>query len=306
MYYLIEETLNKCTDKDILSGKAQYVAVLTPEEWASKKDSFDMGIDIEFDGSERYTTKAEVNYDSVTGTFSLPDRKNISGDYKDFAFALDEKGIVFIDPNDNAQKIINKIINTKKWRLPSLERFIYDFLEQIIHEDLSLLESYERELDSIDKDIDNNQDNEADLERVNDIRGELRDLRIHYSQLIDLSQEFEENENNFFKTDNIRFFKLFSNRVSRLYDVVNSLIDYTNQIRDTYESRIEVRQNHIMTLLTVVTTIFMPLTLIAGWYGMNFKYMPELNWEIGYPLVFIVSVLIVAFSLLFFKLKKWL
>lgn len=306
MYYLIEETLNKCTDKEILSGKAQYVAVLTPEEWASKKDSFDMGIDIEFDGSERYTTKAEVNYDSVTGTFSLPDRKNISGDYKDFAFALDEKGIVFIDPNDNAQKIINKIINTKKWRLPSLERFIYDFLEQIIHEDLSLLESYERELDSIDKDIDNNQDNEADLERVNDIRGELRDLRIHYSQLIDLSQEFEENENNFFKSDNIRFFKLFSNRVSRLYDVVNSLIDYTNQIRDTYESRIEVRQNHIMTLLTVVTTIFMPLTLIAGWYGMNFKYMPELNWEIGYPLVFIVSVLIVAFSLLFFKLKKWL
>lgn len=306
MYYLIEETLNQCTDKEILSGKAQYVAVLTPEEWASKKDSFDMGIDIEFDGSERYTTKAEVNYDSVTGTFSLPDRKNISGDYKDFAFALDEKGIVFIDPNDNAQKIINKIINTKKWRLPSLERFIYDFLEQIIHEDLSLLESYERELDSIDKDIDNNQDNEADLERVNDIRGELRDLRIHYSQLIDLSQEFEENENNFFKSDNIRFFKLFSNRVSRLYDVVNSLIDYTNQIRDTYESRIEVRQNHIMTLLTVVTTIFMPLTLIAGWYGMNFKYMPELNWEIGYPLVFIVSVLIVAFSLLFFKLKKWL
>jgi magnesium transporter len=169
-----------------------------------------------------------------------------------------------------------------------------------------MLESYERELDSIDKDIDNNEDNEADLERVNDIRGELRDLRIHYSQLIDLAQEFEENENNFFKADNIRFFKLFSNRVSRLYDVVNSLLDYTNQIRDTYESRIEVRQNHIMTLLTVVTTVFMPLTLIAGWYGMNFKYMPELDWKVGYPLVFLVSVLVVVLSLWFFKKKKWL
>ncbi len=306
MYYLIESTLREVDHKECLSGKAQYVAILTPDEWAKKRDDFEMGIDMEFDGSELYTTKAEVNYDSVTGTFSLPDRKNISGDYKDFAFALDEKGIVFIDSNDNALKIIKKIINTKKWRLPSLERFIYDFLEQIIHEDLSMLESYERELDSIDKDIDNNEDNESDLERVNDIRGELRDLRIHYSQLIDLAQEFEENENNFFKSDNIRFFKLFSNRVSRLYDVVNSLIDYTNQIRDTYESRIEVRQNHIMTLLTVVTTIFMPLTLIAGWYGMNFKYMPELNWEIGYPLVFVVSVLIVVLSLLFFKKKKWL
>ena len=306
MYYLIESTLREVGRDECLSGKSQYVVILTPEEWTQKKDDFEMGIDMEFDGSELYTTKAEVNYDSVTGTFSLPDRKNISGDYKDFAFALDEKGIVFIDSNDNALKIIRKVINTKKWRLPSLERFIYDFLEQIIHEDLAMLESYERELDKIDKDIDNNADNEADLERVNDIRGELRDLRIHYSQLIDLSQEFEENENNFFKTDNIRFFKLFSNRVSRLYDVVNSLIDYTSQIRDTYESRIEVRQNHIMTLLTVVTTIFMPLTLIAGWYGMNFKYMPELNWEIGYPLVFAVSVLIVILSLMFFKKKKWL
>ena len=304
MYYLIESTLRQCSDKEIMGGPAQYVAVVTPEQWAENKDKFDMGIDMDFDGSERYTSKAEVNYDSVTGTFSLPDRKNISGDYKDFAFALDERGIVFIDPADNAQKIINKIINTKKWRLPSLERFIYDFLEQIIHEDLSLLEAYERELDQIDKDVDD--DKETDLGRVNDIKGELRDMRTHYSQLIDMAQEFEENENNFFKIDNIRFFKLFSNRVSRLYDIVNSLMDYTNQIRDTYESRIEVRQNHIMTLLTVVTTIFMPLTLIAGWYGMNFKYMPELNWVLGYPAVFAVSVIIVIGSLLFFKKKKWL
>jgi len=304
MYYLIESTLRQCSDKEIMGGSAQYVAVVTPEQWAENKDKFDMGIDMDFDGSERYTSKAEVNYDSVTGTFSLPDRKNISGDYKDFAFALDERGIVFIDPADNAQKIINKIITTKKWRLPSLERFIYDFLEQIIHEDLSLLEAYERELDQIDKDVDD--DKETDLGRVNDIKGELRDMRTHYSQLIDMAQEFEEDENNFFKADNIRFFKLFSNRVSRLYDIVNSLMDYTNQIRDTYESRIEVRQNHIMTLLTVVTTIFMPLTLIAGWYGMNFKYMPELNWVLGYPAVFAVSVIIVIGSLLFFKKKKWL
>jgi magnesium transporter len=306
MYYLIESTLREVDHKECLSGKAQYVAILTPDEWAKKRDDFEMGIDMEFDGSELYTTKAEVNYDSVTGTFSLPDRKNISGDYKDFAFALDEKGIVFIDSNDNALKIIKKIINTKKWRLPSLERFIYDFLEQIIHEDLSMLESYERELDSIDKDIDNNEDNESDLERVNDIRGELRDLRIHYSQLIDLAQEFEENENNFFKPDNIRYFKLFSNRVSRLHGTVNSLLDYTAQIRDTYQSRLDVQQNRIMTVLTVVTTVFMPLTLIAGWYGMNFRYMPELDWVGGYPLVIVVCILIVICSLVFFKRKKWL
>ena len=87
---------------------------------------------------------------------------------------------------------------------------------------------------------------------------------------------------------------------------MNSLLDYTNQIRDTYQSRLDVKQNRIMTVLTVVTTIFMPLTLIVGWYGMNFTYMPELNSVWGYPVVIGVSVLIVVVSIVFFKRKKWL
>ena len=88
--------------------------------------------------------------------------------------------------------------------------------------------------------------------------------------------------------------------------MVNALLDYTTQIRETYKSRLDVKQNRIMTVLTVVTTVFMPLTLIVGWYGMNFRYMPELEWKIGYPLVIIVSVIIVIASLIFFKVKKWL
>ena len=66
------------------------------------------------------------------------------------------------------------------------------------------------------------------------------------------------------------------------------------------------KQNHIMTILTVVTTIFMPLTLITGWYGMNFKYMPELDSVYGYPTVIAVSLAVAILSLVFFKYKKWL
>ena len=304
MYYLIESALRECTAKECHSGQKQYVAVLSPREWQKEREEFEMGIDMDFDLVGSHTTEAEVNYDSVTGTFALPDRKDMSAEYRKFAFALDEKGIVFIDPEDNVSKIIRRIIQTKKWRLPSLERFIYDFLEQIIHEDLSILESYEKELDRIDEDIE--KDRAADIERLNDIRGYLRDFKTHYDHLIDLSQEFEENENNFFKSNNLRFFKLFTSRVTRLYEMANSLLDYTLQIRDTYMARLDVRQNRIMTVLTVVTTIFMPLTLLAGWYGMNFKYMPELNSVYGYPVVIIISILIVIFSLLFFKRKKWL
>ena len=304
MYYLIDTILKKSTAEEIHGSGQQYVAVLTPEEWAAESERFDMGIDIEPDMIDIYTTNAEVNYDSVTGAFSIPDRKNMDGDYHDFAFALDEKGIVFIDPKKSAESIIERIMETKKWRLPSLERFIYDFLEQIIHEDTRLLENYEKRLDAIDDDIDHDKD--ANLEVLSDIRRELRDLRTHYSQLIDLAQEFEENENNFFKADNLRYFRLYSSRVSRLHGMVSSLLDYTVQIRDTYQSRLDVKQNRIMTVLTVVTTIFMPLTLIVGWYGMNFKYMPELDKVWGYPVVIGVSVLIVVCSLIFFKKKKWL
>jgi len=97
---------------------------------------------------------------------------------------------------------------------------------------------------------------------------------------------------------------MFSSRVDRLYEAATHLRDYTIQLNDLYQSQLDVKQNRIMTVLTVVTTIFMPLTLIVGWYGMNFKYMPELDSQIGYPVVIIISLLIVAGSLTFFKIKK--
>ncbi len=305
MYYLIKETLTEVGFEQITNPSAQYVATLTPDEWEAKKDSFDMGIDIEPDFRNIHSTKAEVNYDSLTGTFFIPDRSNISGGGEKFAFALDEKGIVFIDGSGAAERVISEVRRTKKWRLPSLERFLYDFLEQLVKSDRDLLERYEQELDKTELAVINGEQEDSQ-ERVNEIRGEIRDLRIHYDQLLDFSQELEENENNFFKHDNLRYFRLISNRIERLRDTTIALGDHAMQIRDIYKSYLDIKQNRIMTVLTIVTTVFMPLTLIAGWYGMNFKYMPELETEWGYPVVIIASVLIVAGSLLFFKKKKWL
>lgn len=303
MFFVIDETLQKVAREDI-KGR-QYVAILNFDEWNKSKESFELGIDIEQDMSEIFLTKAEVNYDSLTGSFSIPDRKNPSGDDSKFAFVLDEKGIVFIDDSGKAEEIIKGIQRTKKWKLPSLERFLYDFLDQIVKDDLRLMERYEDELDQMEKLI---MDGEEDLQsgRLNEIRSDIRYLRIHYEQLMDLAQEFEENENNFFKPENLRYFSTFINRASRLHDTSTSLRDYTMQIRDLYKAHLDVKQNRIMTVLTVVTTIFMPLTLIVGWYGMNFRYMPELEWHWGYPVIIIASVVIVVASLLFFKKKKWL
>ena len=303
MFFTIEETL-KTADRSDIKGK-QFVAVMSFEEWQKDRDSFEMVIDMDLDLSDIFITKAEVNYDSLTGSFAIPDRKNPSGDDLKFAFVLDEKGIIFIDDHDTALGIIKRIQQTKKWKIPSLERFLYDFLDQIVKDDLRLMEKYEDELDSMEQAIIDGDEN-LPSGRLNDIRNDIRYLRIHYEQLMDLAAEFEENENGFFELENLRYFRLFINRAERLHEQSTSLRDYTMQLRDLYKAHLDLKQNRIMTVLTVVTTIFMPLTLIVGWYGMNFRYMPELNWEWGYPVVIAASIVIVIGSLLFFKKKKWL
>jgi magnesium transporter len=305
MYYYIKNTLERTDSPDLKGSSGKFVAVLTLAQWLESKDRFDMGIEMDIDLSAIDSTKAEVNYDSLTGTFSVPDRDNISAPNINFAFALDEKGIVFIDDSGFVDSTINNIISTKRWAMPCMERFIYDFLEQIVSRDQNILQRVDKELDTIEYKILEGDENDPSL-RVSRIRSDLRDMRIHYEQLLEFTQELEENENDFFNEDNTRYFHLFTQRVSRLHDLTASLREYSIQIRDLYQSQLDIKQNRIMTVLTVVTTVFMPLTLIVGWYGMNFRYMPELEWQWSYPAIIIISIVIVIASLLFFKKKKWL
>ena len=283
-------------------GAEPYVVIVSKEEWPRCREKFDMGIELE-PVTDTHMTKAEVNYDSLTGTFSIPDRRDPSVQGETFAFALDEKGVVFIDDTGTAERIIRNVQRSKRWRTPSLGRFLYDFLDDIVKGDLRMLEKYEKELEEIEAEIDSDM-YDASTSRTNAIRSDIRRLLTHYDQLIDLAQELEENENGFFDQDVLRYFRLYLSRLDRLYNT--AIRDYTMQIGDLYKAHLELRQNHIMTILTVVTTIFMPLTLITGWYGMNFRYMPELETEWGYPLVFGTCILIITGSLIFFKKKKWL
>lgn len=305
MYYKIRNTLEEIKAEEIFDGEECYVAVVSPEEWTRDKEKFNMGIDLEFETENLFMTKAEVNYDSLTGSFIIPDRSDLLESSSRFAFALDERGIVFIDHDGYASSLVKRIAATKKWRYPGLERFIYDFLETIISGDLNMLERYEDEITIIeDRILDGNLTGE--LERNNEIRGELLKLKMYYEQLIDMGQELAENENDFFMSDNLRFFELFTARVTRLQGLVSTLKEYTMQVRELYQSELSVKQNRIMTVLTVVTTIIMPLTLVTGWYGMNFKYMPELDSPLAYPIVIGVVILMAISGIIYFKKKKWL
>ncbi|MBO5999118.1 MAG: magnesium transporter CorA [Lachnospiraceae bacterium] len=305
MFYQIREVLTPCGEEDIRNADAQYVAVLSVDEWKEKNESFSMQMDLDLEMADHRETKAIVNFDSLTGSFSIPDRDDVSGIRHSFYFALDEKGIVLIDNTGYAEELVRQLQLAKKWKHPGLERFLYDLLEKIIEKDLNYLENLEHRLNYAEERIIDEKIIDYPL-WLNDIRGDLLDMRVHYEQLIDLGQELEENENGFFQPENLRFFRLFTERVIRLQEFTTSLREYVVQLRDLIQAQMDVRQNRIMTLLTVVATIFMPLTLITGWYGMNFIYMPELDDRLAYPVLILVCIAIVAVSLIWFRRKKWL
>ena len=94
-------------------------------------------------------------------------------------------------------------------------------------------------------------------------------------------------------------------RTERFQNHVQLLRENILQLRELYQSVQDAKQNKIMCILTVVTTLFLPLTLLTGWYGMNFIYMPELHWKYGYFTVIFVAVLIVSLEIVYFKKKKF-
>ena len=303
MRYIIGETLSEVADGTVTDE--QFVDVLAPEQWRSMRESYSFGIDIEPDWNSALDSLAEENYDSITGTIHVPDRSDLSEEGAWFSFALDEKGVVFIDPGATAATMVRELAK-RRWRKPGLERFLYDFLQLLVRGDGKLLRGYELELDQMEDDVYSDAFDRERVSRVNEIRSDMRDLDGYYEHLQDMVAVFEENENGFFVDKDLRYFRLLDAQLEKLRDKTKMLSVQAQQVRDLYKMHLDIRQNNIMTVLTVVTAIFAPLTLIVGWYGMNFEHMPELAWPVSYPAVFVLCLLISAGLVAYFKRRKWL
>ncbi|MGB5823523.1 MAG: CorA family divalent cation transporter [Proteocatella sp.] len=132
----------------------------------------------------------------------------------------------------------------------------------------------------------------------------LSKLKRYYEQLNSIIEELIENENDLISNDHIKYFKVVDNRVDRLFLVVLHMQDYVSQVREAYQAQVDIEQNRLMKVFTVITSIFLPLTLIVGWYGMNLK-MPEYKWDYGYLFVIIISLVVFVISIMIFKKKEW-
>lgn len=137
-------------------------------------------------------------------------------------------------------------------------------------------------------------------------RRTLAALHGAYAQLVLLGDELQADAPRMLNRAERAAWQRATTRAARLRDEAETLREYILQLWQVYQSRIELEQNRVVTMLTVVTTLFLPLSLIVGWYGMNFDGMLAPNMPWGYPTVGAVCALVLGAGLLFFRRKGML
>ncbi len=210
-----------------------------------------------------------------------------------------EKNIFFICEDQRSLKKVHKLFKKDD----SIEKMIFNFFAELIKEDTNYLEALEEEITETEDDLLTSSNKECTKEIIA-YRRELLQLKKYYEQLNRIFEGLVQNENNLISEDSLRYFNILDSRIDRLFSNVLNIRDYVTQVREAYQAQIDIEQNNLMRIFTVITSIFLPLTLIVGWYGMNLQ-MPEFSWKYGYPFVIALSLLISAICLIIFKRKKW-
>ncbi len=183
------------------------------------------------------------------------------------------------------------------------EKTLYTFFKNLFRGDSKYLDELEDTISDLDDAVIHGKAVNA-REKIVDLRYSLLRLKKYYEQFEEIFEELCDNDNEVIGEEFIKYFEILDNRCERLSKEVLNLREYIVQVRESYEAQIDIEQNRLMKVFTLVTSIFMPLSLIAGWYGMNLK-MPEFDFEYAYPVVIGVCLLIVISWLIVFKKKGW-
>lgn len=230
---------------------------------------------------------------------------------RDNLFAPKEKVCVFVRNNlvlivartaDSIEKVFNDITANKRLTI-NFERVLSTFFERLIGDDVNILENIEQEIADLENELITSGKKNCVREIVS-LRKRLMLFKQYYEQLLDVLDDLQENENEILSDTSLKYFRIFDGKVDRLYHNVLNLRDYVTQVRESYQAEVDIGLNNIMKIFTVITAIFLPLTLLVGWYGMNLQ-MPEYGWAYGYPMVIILSIAIVIFFIFFFRKNKW-
>ncbi|MDD3347009.1 CorA family divalent cation transporter [Oscillibacter sp.] len=248
--------------------------------------------------------KIETLRESMQGTMKVPAETAEKSEPISFGFYMQPRRLFLVGPEGRLSELLEKLCRTA-YGSCTLQQFLLRLFDTLIADDVEQLLAVEAQLSGMEDAL-LQKSQSLFLETFLDYRKRLAALHGYYEQLTGMGESMQANLSRLLTEPERTAWHLFSNRTQWLHAQVEALREYLTQLRMLYQSQLEAQQNRIITLLTVVTTIFMPLTLIVGWYGMNFGGMFALHWQYGYLSVIAVSLLIVVIEILYFKHKKLL
>jgi len=202
---------------------------------------------------------------------------------------------------------IRKRLGRSKNRLRSkgADYLAYALMDSLVDQYLSTLESLTDWTESLEEEI-ATEPSQDTLRKIHQLKREILLLRRCVWPLREFIGRLERTRHPLVEEGTRIYFRDLYDHAIQVSEGVETLWEMTSGLMDVYLSTVSNRMNQVMKTLTIIATLFIPLTFIAGIYGMNFEYMPELEWRWGYPLIWAVMLGVAALLLLFFRSRKWL
>ncbi|MBI1730642.1 magnesium/cobalt transporter CorA [Candidatus Acetothermia bacterium] len=200
----------------------------------------------------------------------------------------------------------NRLRNDKgKIRKAGADYLVYALIDAVVDNYFAVLEKVGDRIEFLDEQLAVNPTPEV-LAQIHDLKRSILFLRKAVWPLRDVINHFQRGEIPIFQPPTMIFMRDVYDHTVQVIDTVETLRDIVAGMMDLYLSSLSNRMNEVMKVLTIIATIFIPLTFIVGIYGMNFDYIPELRWHWGYFAVLGIMGIIALGMLLYFKRKKWL
>jgi magnesium transporter len=182
---------------------------------------------------------------------------------------------------------------------------MYRLIDITVENYYNVLDNIGEHIEEIENSIRTNTSEET-FQRIQTIKKELIYLHKALYPLRDALSKMLKDESDFIREENVPYLSDVYDHVVHLIDSLDTYRDLTAGLTDQYINIQNSKLNEVIRVLTIISTIFIPLTFVVGVYGMNFEYFPELQWRYGYPTVWVVMLSIAGGMLGYFRYKRWI
>ncbi|MDX1697327.1 MAG: magnesium/cobalt transporter CorA [Thiohalobacterales bacterium] len=221
---------------------------------------------------------------------------------------LDNIVITFKEKSEDLLQPVIQRIKASKGRLRSMgtDYLAYAILDTVVDHYFVLMDSLDEVISPLEESLLSFEPTQEMLNTIQLLKRDIIYIRRYVSPTRDLMSGILRSESGLINEKTQIYLRDVLDHVMRVTESIESYRDVLSGLHDIYISSVSNKMNEIMKVLTVFASIFIPLTFLAGIYGMNFEYMPELRWKWAYPVLWLMFITIPLVLLLYFKRKRWL